>query len=118
MPIKNPYIVRDVTAFHIDGCEVKGIPDFDFEQTEEFNNELWGGTEKTLRLSDKGELSMQIKINRMLFYKLTGVWDWVIKNCPNRRVVHFMRYGKNDRIKEKNFKRAMRILGKELRKYG
>lgn len=40
------------------------------------------------------------------------VWDWVLEKCPNRRVKHLMTYGKNERIRRKNFKHAVRLISK------
>lgn len=47
-----------------------------------------------------------------MFYKFIGVYDWVLTYCPNKRVVHLAKYGKNDRVRFKNFWRAYMILGK------
>lgn len=52
-------------------------------------------------------------IDKWTVYKLLGTWDFVISICPNRRVAHLIKYSKNERIKRKNFKRAIRIINKE-----
>ena len=93
----------------IDGCEYLGIADFeaDFSAYEKYvEDKIYNA----IRLNDAG-LTATIKFNKIKFYKLIGVWDWVYKYCPNRRVAHLMRCGKNDRIKRKNFYRGMHILG-------
>lgn len=48
--------------------------------------------------------------------RLISLWSYVIDRCPNKRIVHLARHGKNDRIKRKNFWRAVEIVGKELNK--
>lgn len=63
-----------------------------------------------------GEVTFRVKFNTELFYKLTGLWDWIIDNCPNRRVVHLMQFNKKKRVRDKNFKRALRIVGRALDK--
>lgn len=46
--------------------------------------------------------------------KVIRLYGWVINYCPNRKIVHLIRHGKNKRIRNKNFKRALRIIGKEI----
>lgn len=55
-----------------------------------------------------------IRINRITAFKLAGAWDWVAENCPNKRVAHLMKYHKDDRVKYKNFKHAVKIIGRIL----
>lgn len=66
-----------------------------------------------LRISDSGELVGSIKLDRIVLFKVFGIWNWVLKNCPNRRVKYLMRYGKNKRVRYKNFKRACWEIEKE-----
>ena len=58
-----------------------------------------------------GEVTFTMIFNTEQFWKLTGLWDWVYQSCPNRRVRHLMKYGKTKRVREKNFKRALHIVG-------
>lgn len=60
-------------------------------------------------------ITFNAKINKLAFYKITGLWDWVYLNCPNRRVRHLMKYGKTRRVQLKNFNRAIHIIGKCMR---
>lgn len=43
--------------------------------------------------------------------KITGLWDWMIKNCPNKRVVYLMQHG-SERVRKKNWHRACNIISK------
>ena len=43
---------------------------------------------------------------------IVGVWYWVLKNCPDRRVKHLMMYGKNKRVQYKNYLHACRLITK------
>lgn len=63
-------------------------------------------------MSMTGELSFTTKctFNKWTLYKLTGIYKAVINGCPNRRVAHLIKYGKNDRVKHKNFNRAVKII--------
>ena len=53
------------------------------------------------------------KVQKDLWLKLLGVYDSVISTCPNKKVVHLVLYGKNKKIRKKNFHRAIKILEKE-----
>jgi hypothetical protein len=101
-----------ITSIYIDGCEIKGISDFSVESDE---IEKYVKENTVLRFSDCLTMTATCKINRMAFYKFIGLWDWAIENCPNKRVVHLMRYGKNNKVKMKNFRRSLRIIEKVLR---
>ena len=101
-----------ITGIYIDGCEIKGISDFSVE-----GDKIDEYVKENVVVSWKDCLTMTVicKINRMAFYKFLGLWDWAIENCPNRRVVHLMRYGENNKVKMKNFRRSLRIIEKVLR---
>ena len=53
------------------------------------------------------------KVQKDLWLKLLGVYDSVISTCQNKKVVHLVLYGKNKKIRKKNFHRAIKILEKE-----
>lgn len=53
------------------------------------------------------------KVQKDLWLKLLGVYDSVISACQNKKVVHLVLYGKNEKIRKKNFHRAIKILEKE-----
>lgn len=100
-----------ITGITIDGSEIKGISDFSVEGDV---------IEEYIKLNTKVSfknyftVTATCKINRMAFYKFIGLYDWSIENCPNKRVVHLMRYGKNNKVKMKNFRRSLRIVEKVL----
>lgn len=90
------------------------IPVKDFTCTKE-----WAESTQYVYNLDSGEFSFTItnpNWTRMLFLKLCGVWQAVVDMCPNRKVAHLIRYGKNDKIRKKNFNRAIRLIYKEGRK--
>ena len=41
---------------------------------------------------------------------LLGIRDSILHLCPNKKVVHLARHGRNKKIRKKNFYRAIRIL--------
>ena len=96
-----------VNSFYIEGCEIKGISGFavEDETIEEFVRQ-----NTVIKFSDCFTMTATCKINRMAFYKVIGLWDWAIVNCPNKRVVHLMKNGKNGKVKMKNFRRGLRII--------
>ena len=49
-------------------------------------------------------------ISKDLMLALLGVRDSVLHLCPNKKVVHLAVNGRNKKIRNKNFHRAIRIL--------
>ena len=50
------------------------------------------------------------KISKDIVLALLGIRDSVLDLCPNKKVVHLARHGRNKKICKKNFHRAIRIL--------
>lgn len=61
------------------------------------------------------ELVVLTKLDTIAFLKIFGLWDFALKNCPNRRVAYLMQHGKNKRVKYKNFKHACRLISKLIK---
>lgn len=99
---------------YIDGEKFNGISDFEtieYDSTERMKNTL----QILLNNSPSITYTSKIKfIEPFVLYKLTGLYDFVIDNCHNKRVVHLIKNGKNDKIRKKNFNRAIRIIRKEI----
>ena len=51
-------------------------------------------------------------ISKDLVLALLGIRDSALDLCPNKKVVHLARHGRNKKIRKKNFHRAIRILEK------
>lgn len=49
-------------------------------------------------------------ISKDIMLALLGIRDSVLDLCPNKKVVHLARHGRNKKIRKKNFHRAIRIL--------
>ena len=62
---------------------------------------------------DNAELSFESHLPIKLWLKLAGVYDYVLEMCSNKKVVHLAKYAKKDRVRTKNFNRAMKIIAKE-----
>lgn len=105
MPTKQ-FDEGEYTTYTIDGNELHGIPDFEctFEPVAEY-------VKDTITL-DSPTLTAECKLNKWLIYKLIGVYDWVLNNCPNKRVVHLAKYARKQKTRSKNFNRAIRLIGK------
>lgn len=99
-------------TIYIEGCEFKGISDFSVEDPDIFNDAVQESV--TIKPRGEFEFTANIKLNKIILWKLLGLWDWALNNCPNKRVVHLMTHGKNHKVRYKNFLRAIRIIGKEL----
>lgn len=50
------------------------------------------------------------KISKDIVLALLGIRDSILDLCPNKKVVHLARHGRNKKIRKKNFHRATRIL--------
>ena len=50
------------------------------------------------------------KISKDIVLALLDIRDSVLDLCPNKKVVHLARHGRNKKIRKKNFHRAIRIL--------
>lgn len=50
------------------------------------------------------------KVSKDFVLALLGIRDSVLDLCPNKKVVHLARHGRNKKIRKKNFHRAIRIL--------
>ena len=50
------------------------------------------------------------KISKDIILALLGIRDSILDFCPNKKVVHLARHGRNKKIRKKNFHRAIRIL--------
>jgi phage tail tube protein FII len=99
---------------YINGQEFVGnVTDYNYEDYAEATDEYLKEN-MVARLNGSGELSFTFKVKRSVIYKIMGVWDWVRENCPNRRVKHLMKYGKNERVRFKNFNRACHLVGMML----
>lgn len=97
------------SSIYIKGCEINGIPDFEVD-SDTVTNALKQSCDVNLK---DCILQACIKLDLMMFYKLIGLYDWVINNCPNRRVSHLIKHGKTRRVRNKNFKIALKLCGKE-----
>lgn len=103
--------------FTIDGvetevCEVKcfGMEEDQADGVKEYvknNIQICKNTE--------GQLVGRLVIKRMQLLTLMGLIGWAYDNCPSKRVRHLLKYGKNERVRYKNYKRACKLI---LRKYG
>ena len=101
-------------TLYINGEEIgTGIPDFECSWDDihaEFKKDM------KISLDPEGSFTatLNTKIDMLWMAKLFGIWQWVYDLCPNRRVIHLAQYGKNKRVKIKNFKRACRITAKAM----
>ena len=100
--------------FYINGDPVKGISDlavYETDITERIKDNI------SYCLNDCNDclsFSATIKLNKIDLWKLSGIYNWVIDNCHNRRVVNLIKYGKNIKVRKKNFNRALKIIAEEL----
>ena len=110
MPPKNEFKIEDGTVY-INGVDLayNDIPELDMSDVQDY----WRD-HKTIIKTDAGELILHCDIPYILMLKLVGIWDYAYTYCPSRRVRHLMVYGKNDRVKIKNYRHAMNLINKYL----
>lgn len=82
------------------------------EMTEEEEKMIYKYVKSRMRIVDG--LKVVIALNKVELLKLVGLWSQIYQMCPNKRVKHLMRYGKNDRVKLKNYYHAIKLIGREL----
>lgn len=99
----------DLTGtIYIEGVEYKGLTISSFELDPDKSEQyIRNSVNRTIRILDPVTYECTIKFDPYSWYKAVGLWDWVRSNCPNRRVAHLMKYGKNRRIRHKNFRRGL-----------
>lgn len=92
----------------IDGDPDKGIEDFKL-----YNY--------TIREFLKLHSHYNLRKNELVFtytkidiLKYIGVWDWAIRNCNDKRIVHLMEHGKTKRVRLKNYSRALNNIARRL----
>lgn len=51
-----------------------------------------------------------------LMYEITRAINMLIEYCPNKRVKHLIKYGKNINVRRKNIRRALKIIAKGAQK--
>ncbi len=110
MPPKNEIKIENGTIY-VNGVDIAndGIPDLDLSDVDDYFRD-----NKTISLSDSGELTCTCSIPRITMLKLVGLWDYAYTYCPSARVKYLMLHGKNERIKYKNYRHAMNLIAKYL----
>lgn len=80
--------------------------------TEEEEKKLYDYVKSHMRIVDS--LKCILRLNKIELFQILGLWDTILEVCPDKRVKHLMRYGKNDRVKLKNYYHAIKLVGREL----
>ncbi len=110
MPPKESGINLGAGTFYIDGKPLAGIESFECNIEEVYKEHR----DEIFKICNADSFTVTVKMNVKALYKFIGLYDWVCNNCPNRKVAHLIKYGKTSRVQQKNFKRALRIIGKIL----
>ena len=110
MPLKESGIELGRGTLYIEGRPIAGIESFECDTEAVYHEHR----DEIFKICNTDSFTFTVKMNVKAFYKFTGLYDWVCNNCPNRRVVHLIKYGKTSRVQQKNFKRALRIIGRIL----
>ena len=90
-----------------------GLTDYDYSEFREKATD-YIKRNMVVRSSTGASLTFQMKVSYIALCKVMGIWDWVLENCRDGRVKHLMRRGKNERIRKKNFKRAVHLIAKNV----
>lgn len=98
--------------FYINGDPVKGISNLEVYETDVLEY-IKDHTTYSLN-NDCLSFTATLEVDIFDLWKLLGIYSWVIDNCHNRRVVHLIEHGKNNKVRKKNFNRAVKLIRKEL----
>ena len=110
MPPKNTFKIENGTVYVNDVDIIHDcIPELDLSDVHDYLNE-----HKIITNNKFGELTCTFSIPRITWLKFVGIWDYAYTYCPSRRVKHLMVYGKNNRVKLKNYRHAMNLINKYL----
>lgn len=60
-------------------------------------------------------ISTVIRLTKWQMLMVTGMYKMVIDICPNKKVVHLIKHGRKERIRHKNFNRAIKIICKNTK---
>lgn len=63
-------------------------------------------------------LGLTIRYDPLKWLKVTGIYDYTLNACPDKRVAHLARYSTKKRVRWKNFRRAVHIVGCILEEEG
>lgn len=114
MTLENSNIQLSTGTFYINGSPLAGIKDFeaDMEAADEYIRD------SVVVIPNLKEMTFECtcKINWLTYCKVCGLYSWVIESCPNRRVKHLITHGKSEKVRKKNFRRAIHIIGRVLDK--
>jgi hypothetical protein len=102
---QNPYVFGNGKLYINGELLGDGIPDLEYDVYDVAGEYIKENT--MLKSTDSTSFEFVVRWDKVLFWKLTGLWDYVIQYCPNRRLAHLVKYGKNRRVRIKNFYRAV-----------
>lgn len=63
-----------------------------------------------------GELNIESHLPIELWLKSLGIYDYVLENCSNKKVVYLAKHAKKEKVRKKNLNRAIKIIAKEATK--
>ena len=119
MPIKDQ---KELTDFYYkvnDGAYKKlCIEDFN-ASLHEWEEQVSGYIRSLTKITigQNGDLVAYVpRLNLFSILQISGALDWIIEYCPNRRVAYLIKYGKNDNVRHKNIRRAIKLIMKEVTK--
>ena len=97
---------------YIDGepFECDKIPEEALRKVDFYTSNFDDETGLNIFLNNSATFQCNAFINEEFMMKILGVLDAIVDCCPNRRVVHLMRYAKKSKVRRKNLHRAIKIL--------
>ena len=119
MPIKDQ---KELTDFYYkandDAYKKFCVKDFD-ASLHEWEERVSRYTRSLIKITigQNGDLVAYVpKIDIFDILLISGALDWITEYCPNRLVTHLIKYGKNDNVRHKNIRRAIKLIAKEVTK--
>lgn len=102
--------ILTIDGIEMEDCEIKcyGMDEEQEDETKEYvKNNI------QICKNAEGQLVGRLKITRMGLLALMGLLDWAYRCCPSKRVRHLLKHGKNERVRYKNYKRAVKLIVKD-----
>ena len=119
MPIKDQKKLTDF-YYKVNDSEYKKLCIEDFNASlHEWEEQVSGYIRSLIKftIGQNSDLVAYIpRLNLFSILQISGALDWIIEYCPNRRVAYLIKYGKNDNVRHKNIRRAIKLIMKEVTK--
>ena len=97
----------------MDGCPIHEIPEFTWDELA-VTKRVRDMVRIKIITTDTAVFSLTCKIDKYSAMDICGLSTWVSSYCPNRRIRHLIKHGKNIRVRRKNLLRGLRLMNEYI----